>query len=183
MDPGAPSPKLNWRVPPLVMIAALLGFLAVVGVAAWILPGALSATSDTPRVGDPAPPIALQDLDGKRVTLADHRGHPVIVNFWAEWCVPCRSEMPAINAAAQANPNVVVLAVDVGDGPARVQKFVEEVPLGFSPLLDPAWQVTNRYKVSSLPSSFFIGPDGTIRAINVGPMDQSAIEANLRRAT
>jgi thiol-disulfide isomerase/thioredoxin len=143
----------------------------------------MTLAADSPRVGATAPPIALQDLDGKAVNLAAYRGHPVIVNFWAEWCVPCRAEMPAIDAAARANPNVVILAVDAGDGPALVQQFVKDLPLSFAPLLDTDYRVASRYKVSSIPSSFFVGPDGTIRAINIGPMDQPTIETNLRKAT
>jgi thiol-disulfide isomerase/thioredoxin len=156
--------------------------LAIVAVAVWAVQGGISARADVPSVGSAAPPIALKNIDGKNVTLAAYRGHPVLVNFWAQWCVPCRSEMPAINAAARANPNLVVLAVDAGDGPALVRQFLKEVPLDFAPLLDPDYQVASRYKVDSLPTSFFVGLDGTIRAINVGPMDQRTIEANLRKA-
>jgi thiol-disulfide isomerase/thioredoxin len=155
--------------------------LAIVAVAIWALQGGVSVASDVPRVGTSAPPIALKDLNGKDVNLAAFRGRPVLVNFWAEWCVPCRSEMPAINLVARANPNLVVLAVDVGDGPVPIRQFLREVSIDFTPLLDTDYLVAKRYKVDSLPTSFFIGPDGTIQAMNVGPMDQRTIEANLRK--
>jgi peroxiredoxin len=91
--------------------------------------------------------------------------------------------MPAITAVAKANPNVVVLAVNVLEGPVLVQAFVRDYSLGFTPLLDPSGTVAGQYKVNSLPSSFFVSSDGTIRAINIGPMDQATIEQNLRRAS
>ncbi len=171
------------RLPPIARIGALVGFLVVVGAVIWALQGGVSLSSDVPRVGSAAPNFSLSDTGGKGVSLSSFRGHPVIVNFWATWCPPCRAEMPAINAVAKANPNVVVLAVDMLEGPALVQMYLKDIPLGFAPLLDPEGRVGGLYKVSSLPSSFFVGPDGTIRAINVGPMDQPTIEANLRKSS
>jgi thiol-disulfide isomerase/thioredoxin len=180
--PVTPPPRLVRRFPPVARIGALVGLLAIVAVAVWALQGGIPAAPDVPRVGTAAPPIALKDLDGKDVSLAAYRSRPVLVNFWAAWCVPCRSEMPAINAVSRTNPNLVVLAVDAGDGPVPIRQFLKEVPLDFTPLLDTDYQVASRYKVNSLPTSFFIGPDGTIRAINVGPMDQRTIEMNLGKA-
>jgi thiol-disulfide isomerase/thioredoxin len=186
MDPVVASPAARpaRRVPPLLMIGILIIFLGLMGGSAWAFSTFLPRQPDgTPTVGSVAPPISLRNLDGKTVSLADYRGHPVLVNFWAQWCVPCRSEMPAIDAVARANPNVVVLAVDVLDGPALVRQYLQQVPLGFTPVLDLDGQVAGVYKVSSLPSSFFVGSDGVIRAVNVGPMDQSTIEAKLKVTT
>jgi thiol-disulfide isomerase/thioredoxin len=182
MDPvdATISPQPARRLPPVAVIGILIGFLALAGLAVWLLPEMASATPSAPQAGKMAPPIELENLDGKSVSLAEYRGHPVLVNFWAQWCGPCRSEMPAIDAVARANPNVVVLAVDVLDGPALVRQYLQEVPLGFAPVLDLDGRVAGAYKVTSLPSSFFVGPDGVIRAINVGPMDQSTIEAKLK---
>jgi cytochrome c biogenesis protein CcmG/thiol:disulfide interchange protein DsbE len=117
------------------------------------------------------------------VTLAQYRGKTVLINFWATWCPPCRAEMPAIDRVAGHDPRVVVLAVDVDEGPLLVQRYLQSTKLSFVPLLDEDGSVTGRYHVNGLPSSFFIGPDGTIRAINIGPMDQATVRLNLQRAS
>ena len=160
----------------------MLGALVLIGALVWNLQGSGSAKPDAPRIGSVAPNFTATDLNGNAVSLAGSRGRPVILNFWATWCVPCKAEMPAITAVAKTNPNAVVLAVNVLDGPVLVRSFADDVQLGFVPLLDPAGTVARQYKVDSIPSSFFIGPDGTIRAINIGPMDQATIERNLKLA-
>lgn len=171
------------RWPPLARIAVVLALFAAVGMAIWALQGGISPARGAPRIGTAAPSFTLENADGQKASLADYRGKTVIINFWATWCPPCKSEMPAINAAAKANPNVAVLAVDLQEGPLPVRDFVQQMGLSFTPLLDTSGQVTALYHVNSLPSSFFIGPDGTIRAINVGAMDQRMIEENLRRSS
>ena len=173
--------------PPLLRIVALIGLIVIVVAVVWVLQGGFSLgdsnTRDLPRVGGIAPDFTLQNDDGQSASLASYRGQAVVLNFWATWCIPCRSEMPAIDAVARANPGkVAVVAVDVLEGKVLVDRYRQEVSLSFVPLLDPTGDVTGRYHVSSIPTSFFLGPDGTIRAINVGPMDRPLIEQNLRKA-
>lgn len=167
---------------PFARIVLLVAVILVGGAVAWGVQGGPRTSSAIPRVGGSAPAFSLQDTNGRTASLAGVRGQPVILNFWATWCPPCKAEMPAISAVSKAHPNMVVLAVDVLEGPELVQSYVSTMNLGFTPVLDPAGSVAGRYHVSSLPTSFFIGPDGTIRAINIGPMDQSSIEQNLQRA-
>lgn len=176
------SPQSPSRRPPLARIAVAVGLLAVVALAVWALQGGVAPANGAPGIGSPAPNFTLENVDAKKVSLTDYRGKTVILNFWATWCPPCRSEMPAINQVARTHPNVVVLAVDLQEGPAPVRDFVQQLDLSFRPLLDTRGEVTALYHVNSLPSSFFIGPDGRVRAINVGAMDQRTIEENLRRA-
>ena len=179
LEPG----ERRSRWPPLTRIVAVLALLGAVGLAIWALQGGLTPVPGIPRIGTRAPAFTLENANGQKVSLVDYRGKTVILNFWATWCPPCRSEMPAINAAAKANPNVVVMAIDLQEGPLPVRDYVQQLGLSFTPLLDTSGQVTALYHVNSLPSSFFVGPDGTVRAINVGAMDQRMIEGNLRRST
>lgn len=169
--------------PPAFRILLVLGLFLAAGIFVWALPGRVRPTSATLGVGQAAPDFAAKNIDGKTVRLSDYRGKTVIVNFWATWCVPCRSEMPAINAVSQENPSkVAVVAVDVLEGPVLVIDYVDKLHLSFVPLLDPYGVVTKQYHVDSMPTSFFVASDGTIRAINVGPMDRALIEQNLRKA-
>jgi thiol-disulfide isomerase/thioredoxin len=112
----------------------------------------------------------LRTLDGGTVRLSDLRGQPVIINFWATWCGPCKEEMPAIEEAYQAHRNdgLVVLAVNVRESARLVDPYVSKLKLTFPVLLDPSGSVSGRYRVHSLPTSVFVRPDGTVDGIRVG---------------
>ena len=177
------QPRSTSRWAPVARVLAVLAFFGVVGGAVWALQGGMSSPAGVPRVGMKAPNFTLESASGQRISLSEYQGKTVILNFWATWCPPCRSEMPAIDAVAKANPTVVVLAVDLQEGPLPVRAYAQQFGLSFSPLLDTSGQVTALYHVDSLPSSFFIGPDGIVRAVNVGAMNQSTIDENLKRST
>ncbi len=124
------------------------------------------------KAGDMAPDFSLQDLNGETVKLSQFRGRPVLINFWATWCGPCRLEMPEIEAAYQTyqKQGFAVLAVDVQEPPEDVRAFVEELRLSFVPLLDTAGTVFDLYQVRALPTSYFIDRQGRISAVHLGPM-------------
>src|SRR5512147_2669664 len=101
--------------------------------------GAGTASAQSP--GDTAPPITLKTLAGGSDSLSRYRGHPVLVNFWATWCDPCKHEMPAIVAAYQAHQaaGLVVLAINLTDQESStkdVRRFVAEFQMSFPVLLD-----------------------------------------------
>lgn len=168
--------------------AVVVGILVLV-LGLWSANGGLASlgigqsANVGPRVGQVAPDFTLQTLDQQNVELSAYHGKPVLINFWATWCVPCQTEMPAIDAVARAHPGLVVLAVDSMEGSVLVQRFQDQHPYSFRPLLDPTGEVVARYRVEGLPTSFFIAPNGTIRAINVGPMTQGTIEKDLSAAS
>ena len=139
-----------------------------------------------PMVGSPAPDFSLKSLAGNIVRLADLKGKPILINFWASWCIPCRIEMPAIQAAYQKyqDKGLVVLGVNdtTLDNLADVKSFVSEFELTFPILLDETNQITEgRYGVFGLPNSFFIDSGGTIQFIQIGPMSSLQVEENLKK--
>lgn len=140
-----------------------------------------SGTSNTPRLGFIAPDFELLDLSGKPVRLSDLRGTPVMINFWATWCNPCRIEMPLIQAAAQQNPKMVVLAVNADESVQTVQSFVEKMGLSFPILLDPESKVQIMYQVQGLPTSFFVDEDGIIKGIQIGVLSEERLSENLEK--
>ncbi len=131
------------------------------------------------EVGDTAHDFTLNDLDGQPVSLADFRGRPVIVNFWATWCAPCRIEMPAFQELYERHQDdgLVILALDQAEPPEVARAFFyDEMDLTFTPLLDENSEVASAYSsYGVLPSTFFIDPQGAVTAIHRGPLTEGQL--------
>ncbi len=124
-----------------------------------------------PLVDQPAPDFTLQTTDGTPVTLADLRGRPVIVNFWASWCVPCREEFPLLVDAYTkfSGDGLQILGVIHEDGPQTATQFAQSYGARWPLLADPGDVVWQRYNGSLVPISYYIDRDGVIRAVSYGP--------------
>ena len=111
----------------------------------------------------PAPGFTLQSRDGGQVSLASLKGNVVMVNFWATWCVPCRQEMPHLQALYERynSLGVELLAVNVEDNPEGARKWLEETPVTFPVLFDPKNEISKLYKVVAMPSTVLVGRDGS----------------------
>jgi thiol-disulfide isomerase/thioredoxin len=134
--------------------------------------------------GDTAPPFTLKTLAGSTASLSDFKGHPVVINFWATWCPPCRDEIPMLVAASQANQpaGLVVLAVNLTDqelSKKDVQSFVTDMRMPFPVLLDERGKIRQRYRLRGVPTTVFIGPDGVVRAVNAGPITAALLRQHL----
>lgn len=134
-----------------------------------------------PVVGAPAPDFELATLDGESVRLSDLRGQVVALNFWATWCVPCRAEMPLLDAALEkyADAGLVILGIDADEPASLVADFRDEFGLTFPLLLDPGAEVQQLYRVRGYPTTFFVDREGIIRAQQVGIMSESQLERYL----
>ena len=122
-------------------------------------------------VSGPAPNFALQSNAGGQVSLASLKGKVVMVNFWATWCVPCRQEMPHLEALYQKYNSLgfELLAVNVEKNNAEgARRWLQETPVTFPVLFDSENQVTKLYKVQTMPSTVIIGRDGTMRFMHNG---------------
>ena len=142
----------------------------------------LPTGGDLLEVGDLAYDFALTDVNGEQVKLSELAGRPVIVNFWATWCAPCRVEMPELEAAYQAHADegLVILALDQQESREDVATFFEELGLTFTAVLDDEGTVSELYGVANiLPTTFFINGAGEVTAIHRGPMVQSQIDGYL----
>lgn len=136
------------------------------------------------NIGDRAIDFELQTLDGKTVKLSDFRGkNPVLLNFWATWCGPCRFEMPflqQINDAYSAK-GLVVLAVDINESPATIQKFMTELNLRLTVPIDTGTKVAKSYGITGIPSTFLIDKNGVIQQKVIGAFpNEAAIEDALK---
>jgi cytochrome c biogenesis protein CcmG/thiol:disulfide interchange protein DsbE len=118
------------------------------------------------RISAEAPLFAWATPGGQLTNLEALRGQPVVINFWATWCVPCREEMPALDRVAAARPDVVFLEIDLQENPEAVTAFfVRYGVTHLQPVLDPQGKTTTRYGVLSLPTTFFVNRDGVIQHI------------------
>jgi len=121
-----------------------------------------------------APNFALYSLTDDKVELSNFRGQPIILNFWASWCGPCRYEMPELARIYEAyqNKGLAILAINMTfqDELEAVHDFVDEFDLPFSVLLDEDGTVTNEYHILGVPMTFFIKTDGTLSTQYIGAM-------------
>ena len=132
-----------------------------------------------PMIGFLAPDFRLQTPEGGEVQLAALRGQPVVLNFWASWCPPCRAEMPDLERLHQqyASEGLVVLGIDQGESAEVVMRFARDTVQTTFPLaLDRQLEVGTLYEVRALPTTFFVDAEGRIRDIKIGgPLDMAAL--------
>ncbi|MCS6801666.1 MAG: TlpA disulfide reductase family protein [Chloroflexota bacterium] len=147
-----------------------------------LLLSACQPASGAPAIGGTAPDFTLPTLDGRSLSLSSLRGRPVVINFWATWCAPCREEMPLLQTAflRYGATGLTVLAVDVQEGEALVRPFVEEFGLTFPVLLDKNGDVVSRYRVRGLPTTVFVDRAGIIQSVYLGPLDEKTLEDRLK---
>jgi cytochrome c biogenesis protein CcmG, thiol:disulfide interchange protein DsbE len=145
-----------------VLPIILLGLLATMLV---LRPG----TSPT-AIGAAAPDFEVVDLDGNPISLAELRGRPVIVNFWASWCVPCIEEFPLLREAHQrhADDGLVVVGIVYQDRSAAAREFMDRQGAGWAAAADPDGRVADAYDILGPPETFLIGRDGRIAARSLG---------------
>ncbi|MCP4423244.1 MAG: TlpA family protein disulfide reductase [Chloroflexi bacterium] len=143
----------------------------------------LPASGPPVAVGEQPYEFTLLDLDGNPVTLSQFGGRPVIINFWATWCGPCRIEMPHLQAAFEQRQDdgLVILALDQDEAPEAVSAFFhDEFGLTFTPVLDKGKLTAQNYGlIGTLPTTVFINPKGEITAIHRGPMVPEQIDGYL----
>ncbi len=153
-----------WVALPLVVLA---GF--------WLLqPRAASKVEVLPS-------FALKRMDGQMVNLTDFKGKPIVLNAWATWCGPCRREMPMLVEAAQANPGVHFVFLNISDGPVAVQAFEDELNLEIpNVLLDPEAKLSDPLKIQGLPVTLFYDAEGTLVNRHIGEIKASELEELLQ---
>ena len=154
-----------------------------------------SAGGDGPQqpkmLGKVAPAFTLVDLDGKKVSLADYKGKPVLVNFWATWCAPCKLEMPWFEEFRKKYSDLVILGVDQDDvaddaaAKAAMKKEIEKAAKNTGvtyPILLPDSKIATAYGgIELLPTSFYVGKDGVVLEETSGLGGKDEIEANIKK--
>ena len=126
------------------------------------------------EVGQPAPAYASTTLAGDSTSLAALRGQPVLLNVWATWCHPCRTEIPELQAIheryAPRGLRVVGVSIDVGGEDDAVRDFVKEFGMTYDVWRDPDSRVSNLFSTVGVPDTYLIDGDGVIRWMHLGPI-------------
>jgi len=141
----------------------LLGVFALVGSAA-----ACTSPETAPQLDKQAPDFTLDTMAGTEITLSELRGTPVVLNFWAIYCPACRVELVDFEELAEQNGDMAVIAVNIGESRSQVEQFFGGYELHFTTALDGDRQVSQRYNVRYIPTTYFIDRKGIIRYIKVG---------------
>lgn len=132
----------------------------------------LNPLTPEPALGRPAPDFTLTTVAGETLQLASLRGQPVVLNFWATWCAPCRREMPVLqNASQRFAGEVAFVGIDQGESPEVVEEYIKNLGITFQVPLDSDMSVGSRYNVQGMPITYFVDADGVIRHMWVGEMN------------
>jgi thiol-disulfide isomerase/thioredoxin len=132
--------------------------------------------------GDVPPAIDIVDRAGKKVDLRELKGQVVLVDFWASWCGPCREEMPVLEQLHKkyAHRGLVIVGVNIDNSEKKMNGFLKSTPVSFRVVHDRKLVVASRYEPATMPSSYFIARDGTIRHIHQGFRKKEAAELEAR---
>ena len=131
----------------------------------------------------PAPAFELKTLGGRSVGLGELQGHPVLLNFWASWCDPCKTELPLISKIYEEykGKGLVVLGIDQ-EGKDQAESYAKDANLGFDSLDDSGDKVGRLYRVRSVPAAVVINQKGTVVRVFLGAPDEKALRAALKSA-
>jgi len=178
--PAPPGRRWRSRVFLSVVAFLVIGLASVLGFGLGRNPTLIAS----PLVGKPAPIFVLRTLNGREaVRMSQLRGHVVVVNFWASWCLACREEHPNLMAAWQryGDSGVVFLGIVYQDTVANARAFMREMGGGWPNLVDPRGRTALDYGVYGIPETYFIGRDGVISYKRVGPSSYALLTRNIER--
>jgi cytochrome c biogenesis protein CcmG/thiol:disulfide interchange protein DsbE len=155
--------KLTGQIVALTAVAGMLGLLV------W----RLTHQSHPPRIGAPAPAFSAKRMGGGRVSLASLRGKPVVLNFWASWCSPCKGEAAKLQQAWQQyrKQGVVFVGVDYHDVTSDARTFLEHHGVTYPTVLDGSGMIGDRYGLTGVPETYFVNRQGRLVGEHVlGPI-------------
>ncbi|MFN3285864.1 MAG: TlpA family protein disulfide reductase [bacterium] len=165
---------------PWLVVAGLLVVLA--GLALRPREGPVAGKAPADRL-PAAPSFILDTLDGRELHLTQLRGKPVVLNFWASWCAPCRAEMPVlVRAWRRYGHDVHFVGVNVLDDPDEARRFVREFGIPFPSVHDPNGDTLRWFRVLGLPTTVFVSRQGGMAGVHAGPFVGTEGERALERA-
>ena len=183
-------PSLASRISTRRAVVAIAALIAVTAAVAVFIGQGSGSVSDTKGrasavAGRPAAPFTLPELraDRPEVVLAAAPGRPTVVNFFANWCEPCKRELPAMQAASQAHPEVSFLGVDHQDSREDAIALLDHYGVSYPAGYDPKGDVAAEYFVRGLPATVFIDADGRIVDFHQGELTEKELQQRLDKLT
>jgi cytochrome c biogenesis protein CcmG/thiol:disulfide interchange protein DsbE len=180
--PEPPARRARSSRPIVVVAVAVLAVATVSALA--MTQGKTGGSRTVDRGGRPAPPFTLENLQPGQppVSLQGLRGKPVVLNFWASWCGPCRKEMPAFQATHESlGDKVTFIGIDNKDYRDSALEFVKKTGVRYASGFDPAGTVASSYGVIGMPVTFFISEKGKLLESRTGEMNRDELEATISR--
>ncbi len=161
------APRPSWVIP---------AFLAAVAVVVLLAYG-LGASSRGQRDIGPAPDFTLQTFDGETLQLAAYRGTPVVINFWASWCVECRREAALLEQTWQRyKGEVLFIGVDYIDTEAEALAYLAEYQITYPNGPDLGSRIAHAYRIKGVPETYFVDRNGDLQGVQIGPLTQAELE-------
>jgi thiol-disulfide isomerase/thioredoxin len=136
------------------------------------------------KPGSVAPDFEFSDYNGRRYRLSDFRGHPVVLNFWASWCGPCKQELPAMSAVLRAyEGRLSVIGVNNGESYKTGKRFLDQVKADLTTFAyDPGQDVVHKYAIEGMPTSYFIDADGVVTRVMNGALTPGTMQSGVEEA-
>ena len=163
--------KIDWRK-----------FLGVIAVAALVTfsYGSDAFAAKGVMKGSEFTTIDVTNMKGEGFQLG-HQGYPMVVNFWATWCPPCRGEMPELQKFGERNPGVELYLVSLQESPDTIRGFLRDNGLNLKPVIDPTGRAAELYRVTAIPTTIVVNEEGIIIYRKVGPVTAAELERVLGR--
>ncbi len=178
--------RFEWAI--VIVVVVLLGGAWIIDSREDVVEPQNFLLTEAPIVGHLAPDFTAVTPEGAAFSLGDYvdrsaaNGMPVVLNFWASWCGPCRIEMPHFERASlNYNGRVQILGINQAENAETVARFQQTTGVTYPLLVDEDWTVNNLYGVTNLPTTIFVGADGIVQEVFVGTMNQAVLEDKINQ--